>query len=78
MSQGVQAEVGVQLPLGRRFWKESRGPGGGQAAAAEWTSVSQQTPGGWGAKSRGIEQGVYPAPLHPSSWYGFKILQSLS
>lgn len=78
-SQGVQAEVGVHLPVGRRLWKESRAPGGCQAAAKEWTSLFHQMPGGWEAKRRGLLLGVYPdAPLHPSLWYGFKILRSLS
>ena len=78
-SQGVQAEVGVHLPAGRRLWKESRAPGGGQAAAKEWTSSFHQMPGGWEAKGRGLLLGVHPdAPLHPGLWYGFKSLRSLS
>lgn len=60
-------EVGVHSPEGGRLWKIVYGrPGGGQAAAAEWTSLFQQMPGGWGAQRRGLEQGAYSTPLHPS------------
>lgn len=76
--RGTAREVGVQPLAGRRLWKERSQPGGSQAAAAEWTSLSQQMPGGWGACRRGLDQGVYPAPLYPSPSYGFKILRSLS
>lgn len=76
--RGPAQEVGVQPPAGWRLCKERREPGGGQAAAAEWTSLFQQMPGGWGVERRGLQRGAYPAPLHPSLWYGFKILRSLS
>ena len=71
-------EVGVRPPASRWLRKKSRKSGDGQAAAAEWISFFQQMPGGWGVERRGLLQGVYPAPLHPSPWYDFKILRSLS
>lgn len=37
-----------------------------QTAAAERTSLFQQMPGGWGARGRGLEQGLYPAPCTPA------------